>query len=175
MSVSPFPFALPAGKKKAASCRQGCGIPLGVEEGFWSSLTLGAGVFLNLTAPVKPATNDLQVGQWIRSGQWSNNSAECLFVLLLTAAWIFSVFLPLFHFSVFPSVEPVTFVSLSQLCLSGVSQYKQRAAEQHNYVGYHTHFMDRWTHWRTGRLTDLFHIIQQTWGNKTRIFFPDIQ
>lgn len=170
MSISPFPFALPAEKKKAASRGQGCGIPLGVEEGFWSSLTLGAGIFLHLTAPVKPATNDLQVGQWIRSGQWSNNSAECLF-------WCSQMPGYFLYFSLFSSVEPVTFISLSLSCVcqESPSAYEQRAAKQHNYMGYHTHFMDRWTHRRTGRLKDLFHIIQQTCGNKTQIFFPDIQ
>lgn len=117
MSISPFTFALPAGESEAASCGQGCGIPLQVEEGFWSSLTPGLLVFLNLTGPVKPAANDLQVGQCIRAGQWSNNSAECLLVLLLTAAWIFSVFLPLYHyFSLFSSVEAMTFLSLGCVC-----------------------------------------------------------
>lgn len=66
------------------------------------------------------------------------------------------------------------FLPLSCVCQESPNTYKQRAAEQYNYTGYHTHFMDRWTHQRTGRLKDLFHIIQQTCGNKTRIFFPDI-
>lgn len=122
MSFSPFPLALPAGEKEAASCGQGCAIPVRVDERFWSSLPPGPLVFLNLTALVKPAANDLQVGQCIRAGQWSNNSAECLLVLLLTVAWIFSVFLPLYHyFSLFSSVEAVTFLSLS-LSLTCVCQ-----------------------------------------------------
>lgn len=40
---------------------------------------------LKLTASLKPTANDLQVGQCIRAGQWSKNSADCLFVLLLMA------------------------------------------------------------------------------------------
>ena len=135
MSVSPFPFALPAGEKEAASRGRGCGIPAGVGEGFWTSIALGALVFLNSTAPVKPAANDLQVGHCIRAGQRSDNSAECLLVLLLTAAWILSVFLLLYHFfSLFSAVEAVTFLSLGCVCQESPSTLQtasSRATQLH--------------------------------------------
>lgn len=130
----PLPSCPACWEEGTVSRGQGCVIPVWMEK-FWSFLPLGALVFLNLTVPMKPAANDLQVGECIRAVQWSKKSAECLLVLLLTAAWISSVFLPQYHFfTLFSSVEAMTFLSLSQLCLSGVSQYVTNSKQQSNTI-----------------------------------------
>lgn len=118
LSVSPFPLPCLLGRRKQHPVGRDVQLHCRWKRGFGSSLPLASLIFLNLTAPVKPAANDLQVGQRTRDGQWPKNLAECLLFLLLTTAWIFSVFLPLYHFfSLFSSVEALMFfLSLSCVC-----------------------------------------------------------